>query len=82
MMTEKQQKLTSFFQSIENLDSDQMMKLVGEYLSDEDIEIVVEHIENFYGVNDDEELGMLAQLVVTGYIAAKSEGLSVQTSRQ
>jgi hypothetical protein len=82
MMTEKQQKLTSFFQSIENLDSDQMMKLVGEYLSDEDIEIIVEHIENFYGVNDDEELGMLAQLVVTGYIAAKSEGLSAQTSRQ
>lgn len=82
MMTEKQQKLTSFFKSIENLNSDQMMNLVGEHLSDEDIEVIIEHIENFYGVNDDEELGMLAQLVVTGYMAAKFESRPDLTSRQ
>jgi Mn-dependent DtxR family transcriptional regulator len=73
MKTEKQQLLTSFFESIESLDSDQMMKLVEQHLSDEDVEVIIEHIEKFYGVDDDEELGMLAQLVVTGYLAAKHE---------
>jgi len=73
MSTEKKQILTSFFKSIENMDSEQMMKLVEQHLSDEDVELFVEHIENFYGVSDDEELGMLAQLVVTGYLAAKHE---------
>jgi len=73
MMTEKQQILTSFFKSIETIESDDMMKLVESQLSDEDVEIFVQHIESFYGINDDEELGMLAQLVVTGYLAAKHE---------
>jgi hypothetical protein len=49
------------------------MALVEKHLSDEDVEIFVEHIETFYGINDDEELGMLAQLMVTGYLAAKHE---------
>lgn len=73
MSSEKQQILTSFFQSLEKLDSDSMMSMVEKYLSDEDVEIFVNHIESFYGINDDEELGMLAQLIVTGYLAAKHE---------
>jgi len=79
MMTEKQQILTSFFKSIESIESDEMMKLVESQLSDEDVEIFVQHIESFYGINDDEELGMLAQLVVTGYLAAKHEMKVVKT---
>jgi len=47
--------------------------MVEKHLSDEDVEIFVHHIENFYGITDDEELGMLAQLMVTGYLAAKHE---------
>ncbi len=50
-----------------------MMALVEKYLKDDDVEIFVQHIESFYGINDDEELGMLAQLMVTGYLAAKHE---------
>ncbi len=73
MSTEKRQILTSFFESLEKLDSDAMMELVGKHLSDDDVEIFVQHIEQFYGINDDEELGMLAQLMVTGYLAAKHE---------
>jgi hypothetical protein len=73
MASEKQQILTSFFKSLESMDSDHMMTLVEKHLSDEDVEIFVQHIENFYGINDDEELGMLAQLMVTGYLAAKHE---------
>lgn len=73
MSTEKQQILTSFFQSLEKMESDDMMALVEKHLKDDDVEIFVSHIESFYGINDDEELGMLAQLMVTGYLAAKHE---------
>lgn len=73
MSTEKQQILTSFFASLEKLESDDMMALVEKHLTDDDVETFVSHIENFYGINDDEELGMLAQLMITGYLAAKHE---------
>lgn len=81
MSSEKQQILTAFFAELEKLDSDGMMNLVEKHLKDEDIEIFVQHIETFYGINDDEELGMLAQLMVTGYLAAKhEEGRKVHSS--
>ncbi|MFP5385196.1 MAG: hypothetical protein ACLGHN_03910 [Bacteriovoracia bacterium] len=73
MTSEKHQILTSFFQSLEKMESDDMMKMVETHLKDEDVEIFVQHIETFYGISDDEELGMLAQLMVTGYLAAKYE---------
>jgi hypothetical protein len=50
-----------------------MMSLVEKHLADDDVEIFVQHIEQFYGISDEEELGMLAQLMVTGYLAAKHE---------
>lgn len=80
MSTEKQQILTSFFSSLEKLESEDMMTMVGKHLKDEDVEIFVNHIETFYGITDDEELGMLAQLMVTGYLAAKHEE-SLKTSQ-
>jgi hypothetical protein len=80
MINEKQQILTSFFASLEKMESEDMMNMVAKHLSDEDVEIFVQHIETFYGITDDEELGMLAQLMVTGYLAAKyEEGLKSST---
>lgn len=73
MTSEKHQILTSFFQSLEKMESEDMMKMVEKHLKDDDVEIFVQHIEAFYGITDDEELGMLAQLMVTGYLAAKYE---------
>ena len=73
MSSEKQQILTSFFQNLEKMESDDMMAVVEKHLSDEEVELFVQHIEAFYGISDDEELGMLAQLMVTGYLAAKHE---------
>jgi hypothetical protein len=73
MKSEKHQILTSFFESLEKMQSEEMMSMVEKHLSDEDVELFVQHIEAFYGINDDEELGMLAQLMVTGYLAAKYE---------
>lgn len=73
MSAEKRQILTSFFEALEKMESADMMKMVEKHLKDDDVEIFVEHIEAFYGITDDEELGMLAQLMVTGYLAAKHE---------
>ncbi len=68
--TEKE-NILNFLTSLDGIDSKQLMNLVAEYLSDEDIEMFVDHIQDFYGIDDDEELGTLAQLMITGFIAAK-----------
>lgn len=62
-------KLSSYFESLEALSAEDMMKKVDHYLDDEAIELFVSHLEDFYGVEDDEELGMLAQIMVSGFIA-------------
>jgi hypothetical protein len=67
----EKEKLYNYFESIKDLKAEEIMKSVEQHLDDEAIEIFVDHIEDFYGVEDDEELGMLAQLMVSGFIAAK-----------
>jgi len=64
-------KLETYFEKLEKFDGDKMMTLVSQYLDDEDIEIFCNHIEDFYGVDDDEDIGMLAQIMVAGYVLAK-----------
>ena len=71
-MTElEKENLYKYFEGLKDLNADQLMAKVDIHLDDEAIEIFVDHIEEFYGVEDDEELGMLAQLMVSGFIAAK-----------
>lgn len=67
MTTDK--KLQLFFEKISNLQSEEFMKLVEDSLTDSQVEIFVDHIEDYYGIEDDEELGTLAQLMITGYLA-------------
>ena len=59
-------KSDNYFESIKNLSAEELMSKVDSYLDDEAIEIFVEHIEDFYGIEDDEQLGMLAQIMVQG----------------
>ncbi len=73
MSTEKNQTLTRFFESMSAMDADTMTALVEKQLSDDDLELFVRHLEDFYGIEEEEELGTLAQIMVTGYLAAKSE---------
>lgn len=72
-MTTKISILNNFFDSLDKMESEEMMKLTETYLNDEELDTFVQHIEKFYGINDEEELGMLAQLMITGYLAAKHE---------
>ena len=64
-------KLAQFFEKMSQLKSEELMQLVAKYMDDEDIEMFVDHIEDFYGIQDDEELGTLAQIMIAGYICAK-----------
>jgi hypothetical protein len=68
--------LAEYFEKVKAMDSDQLIAKVAKYLDDEAIEIFVDHIEDFYGVEDDEELGMLTQLMISGFVAAKEISLS------
>ena len=72
-MTSKMSILNNFFETLEKMESEDMMKLTETYLNDEELDLFVQHIEKFYGITEDEEVGMLAQLVITGYLAAKHE---------
>jgi hypothetical protein len=65
--------IRTFLHAMDGLTSENLMGLVENFLSDEDIEVFVEHIERFYGVDDDEELGLLAQIMITGYLSSKAE---------
>ncbi len=69
----KIQTFTQFFEMMNNMDADTMTALVEKHLSDEELEHFVRHLEDFYGIEEEEELGHLAQIMVTGYLAAKSE---------
>lgn len=64
-------KLNNYFQKLDELDEGSIENLISKYLDDEDIEVFCNYIEDFYGVEDDEEIGMLAQIMISGFIMAK-----------
>jgi hypothetical protein len=64
-------KLADFFEKLNAMKSEDLMTMVDKYMDEDTVEMFVDHIEDFYGVQDDEELGTLAQLMITGFIAAK-----------
>jgi hypothetical protein len=75
MSPEESDNLSNFLSSLDDIDSKQLMNMVSQYLSDEQIEIFVDHIEDFYGIEGDEELGTLAQIMITGYLCGmKAQG--------
>lgn len=71
MTNEQKDALAAYFDSLKDLDAEAIMSKISGHLDDEAIEIFVDHIEDFYGIEDDEQLGMLTQLMVSGYVAAK-----------
>ena len=71
-MTEEQKdQLADYFEGLKDQEAEALMQKISKYLDDDAIEIFVDHIEDFYGIEDDEQLGMLTQLMVAGYVAAK-----------
>jgi hypothetical protein len=70
-MNINKEKLENYFVELEKLNSEDMMKLVEKHMDEDTVEIFVDHIEEFYGIADDDELGTLAQIMISGFIAAK-----------
>ncbi len=64
-------KLSQYLDKLEENDGESMMKLVEKHLDDEAIEIICDHIEEFYGIEDDEEIGQLAQIMVAGIVMGR-----------
>lgn len=69
------ENVKKFFSTIESMESEAFMQKVEAIVSDDVVECICDHIEDFYGVEDDEQVGMLAQLVVTGVLLGKEENL-------
>lgn len=66
--------------NIENCTESGFAALVEKYFDDDSIEIFVEHLERFYGIEDEDELGSLAQVMISGALVAleTTEGPTVQ----
>lgn len=81
-MTEQDKtRLAAFFDMLDEMEGEQMMSMVDQFLDDDAIEMFVDHIEEFYGIEDDEELGTLAQIMVTGFMAAKAMEKPLETPK-
>lgn len=63
------QKLEDFFSKFNDLSSEEIQAMIEAHLDDDSIEVMIQHLEDFYGIEDDEELGSLCQVMVTGYLA-------------
>lgn len=70
-MSSKKEIIESFCQRLESLDSDGFMKLVEKHIDNDSIEVMADHVEKFYGVEEDETVGMLAQIMLSGYLMGK-----------
>jgi hypothetical protein len=73
MSSSKHATLAKFFEKLSDMEADTVTALVEKHLNDEELELFVRHLEEFYGIEEEEELGTLAQVMVTGYLAAKAE---------
>jgi len=71
MTDEQKDKLHEYFEKQKKQSAETLAAGIGKHLDDEAIEIFVDHIEDFYGIEDDEQLGMLTQLMISGYVAAR-----------
>jgi hypothetical protein len=69
MNSKKILKLQNYFEELNAISPDEMGQRIEKELNDEELELFVRHIEDFYGIEDDEEIGLLTQLMVCGYMA-------------
>lgn len=72
MIKNKVQIFSQFFDDIENNSSEDFMDMIEKELSDEkELDLFSLHLEEYYGIQDDDELDALLQIMLTGYLAGK-----------
>jgi hypothetical protein len=72
-MRVNKEKLMNFLKDAHNFEPETFEAHINKYLDDLDIDQFVQYIEEFYGISPDEEeeLGMLTQIMLTGFLAGK-----------
>lgn len=63
--------LKEFLNSLNDIKSEDFTKMAEENLSDDAIDEMAAYLEDFYQIDDEEELGLLVQIMIIGYLAAK-----------
>ncbi|MCT4642729.1 MAG: hypothetical protein N4A33_10590 [Bacteriovoracaceae bacterium] len=66
------EQLDTFFDKFEMKTNEQISELIAGTFEEDAAETFIDHIEDFYGIEDDEEVALLAQLMITGFLAGKS----------
>ena len=61
-------KIDKFFNKFNELESEQLQQIIESHLDDNCIEQIIMNLEDLYGIEDDEELGSLCQILITGYL--------------
>lgn len=61
-------QLNEFIQRLESMESEEFMKLVESKLDDSAVELICSYVERFYEIESDEEVGLLSQLIITGFV--------------
>lgn len=79
---ESNKLLENYLELLAKMTPEKMEKLVESHLNDEDLLMIIDHLEDFYGVNGEEETGTLAQIFVSGILGglAMSQNLSEEIS--
>ena len=60
--------IDNFFELLKSIESDEFMGMVEKCLSDDEIESMGNYLQDFYGLEDDEEVGHITQIMVMGYL--------------
>ena len=60
-----------FTEKLAKMNSEEYMKLVENFIEDDAIEAIAAFLEDFYGVSDEDQLGHLTQVFVSGILLDK-----------
>ncbi len=63
--------IEEFLVELEKKSNEEIGKTIEKYLDSETIEVFADHIEEFYGIDNDDEIALLTQIMITGFITAK-----------
>jgi len=67
-----EEQINDFFDEVKKMSSEQFMEIVEKKLDDDLIEVCAANLEELYGIEDDDELGALTQVFISGILLGQS----------
>ena len=62
-------RLKAFLKETQSLSENEFETLIEQNFDDETFEILIEHLEDFFGIQDEEQLAFLTQVMIKGLMA-------------